>query len=57
MPFGLQPRGLLVHRTADFVQDVLKLGRLREGTLALVAGGVPGQLVSGHVNHSLIAVH
>jgi len=29
--FGFQPRGMLVHWATDFVQDVLKLGRLRKG--------------------------
>jgi hypothetical protein len=48
VPFGLQPRGVLVHRAADFVQDVLKLGRLREGPLPVMTGSVHGQLVSSH---------
>ena len=48
---------MLVHRAADFVQDVLKLGRLREGALPVMTGGVHGQLVSCHVTYGAIAVH
>ena len=57
MPFGFQPRGMLVHRAADLVQNVLKLGRLREGTLPVMTGGMQGQLVSGHVTYGAIVVH
>ena len=57
VPLGLQPRGMLVHRAADFVQDVLKLGRLRERTLPVMTGGVRGQLVGSHVTYGPIAVH
>ena len=41
---SLQPRGMGVHRATDFVQDVLKLGRLRERTLPVMAGGMRRQL-------------
>jgi len=47
---------MLVHRPTDFVEDVLKLGRLREGTLPVMTGGVHGQLVSSHVHNGAIAV-
>ena len=53
---GLQPRGVLVHRAADLVQDVLQFGRLREGPLPVMADGVRGQLVSSHVTHGAIVV-
>ena len=47
---GLEPRRVVVHRPADLVQDVLQLGRLRERALPMVvAGGMPRQLVGGHV--------
>lgn len=55
--FGFEPRGVLVHRAADLVQDVLQLGRLSEGALPLMAGGVPGQLVGCHVHNGAIVVH
>ncbi|GBG40383.1 hypothetical protein NJB14197_53470 [Mycobacterium montefiorense] len=48
---------MLVHRAADFVQNVLKFGRLREGPLPVVAGDVHGHLVSGHVTYGAIVVH
>jgi hypothetical protein len=51
---GLQPRRVLVHRAADLVQDVLQLGRLREGPLPVMAAGLHGQLVSSHVTSSLV---
>ena len=51
VPFGLQPRGVLVHRAADLVQDVLKLGRLREGTLPVVTGERAG--AAGEWSHHL----
>ena len=55
---GLQPRGVSVHRAADLVEDVLELGRLRECTLPrLMTRGMPGQLMSGHVNHGAMAVN
>ena len=57
MPLGFQPRGMLVHRAADFVQDVLKFGRLREGPLPVMTGGVHGQLVSSHVTYGATVVH
>ncbi len=57
MTFGFEPRGVLVHRAADLVQDVLQLGRLSEGALPLMAGGVPGQLVGCHVHNGAIVVH
>ena len=54
MTLGLQPRGVLVHRTADLVQDVLQLGRLRERALPrVVAGRMPRHLVGSHVVHRL----
>ena len=56
MALGLQPRGVLVHRAADFVQDVLKFGRLREGPLPVMTG-VHGQLVRSHVTYGPIDVH
>ena len=34
MALGLEPGGVVVYRAADFVQDVLQLGRLRERALA-----------------------
>jgi hypothetical protein len=46
-----------MHGAADFVQDVLKLGRLRERPLPVMAGGMRGQRVGSHVNHRPIAVH
>ena len=56
MALGLQPGGVLVYRAADLVQDVLQLGRLRERALPrLMPGGMPRQLVGGHVLHGLIA--
>jgi hypothetical protein len=48
---------MLVHRAADFVQNVLQFGRLREGPLPVMAGAVNGQLVSGHVTYGAIGVH
>ena len=55
MTLGLQPRRVLVHRAADLVQDVLQLRRLRERALPrLVSGGMPRQVVGGHVVHRLI---
>ncbi len=48
MAFGFQPRGMLVHWATDFVQDVLKLGRLRKGPLPVMTGSVRGHLVSSH---------
>ena len=55
---GLQPRRVFVHRTADLVQDVLQLGRLRERALPrVVPGGMPRQLMGSHVHHGLIVVH
>jgi hypothetical protein len=46
-----------MHRPTDFVQDVLKLGRLREGTLPLMTGDVRGQLVSTHLTYGATIVH
>ncbi|CNI98556.1 Uncharacterised protein [Mycobacterium tuberculosis] len=49
MAFGLQPRRVLMYRAADLVQDVLKLGRLRERPRPVMTGGVHGQLVGAHL--------
>jgi hypothetical protein len=48
---------MLVHRAADFVQNVLKLGRLGEGPLPVMTGVMHGQLVSSHVTYGAIVVH
>ncbi|BBX64918.1 hypothetical protein MSAS_40920 [Mycobacterium saskatchewanense] len=61
MPLGLESRGVLVHRPADLVQDVLELGRLRERALpvmtGLMTGAVHGQLVGSHAPYGATAVH
>ena len=57
MPFALQPRRVLVYRAADFVQDVLELGRLRERPRPVMTEGVHGQLVRCHVTYGAIAVY
>ena len=57
MALGLQSRGVRVNRATDLVQDILQLGRLRERTLPVMAGGMPGQLVSCHVIYGATSVH
>ena len=54
MTLGLQPRGMLVDRAADLVQDVLQLRGLRERALPrVVAGRMPRHLMGSHVVHRL----
>ncbi|BCO49076.1 hypothetical protein MINTM008_50160 [Mycobacterium intracellulare] len=62
MTLGLQPRGLLMYRAADLVQDVLKLRRLHESALLPVMGRrvrwqLMRQLVGGHITNGAITVH
>ncbi len=57
VPLGLEPGRVIVHRTADLVQDVLQLGRLRERALPWLMAGVPRKLMGTHAFHGLTAVH
>ena len=54
VPLGLQPGGVLVHRAADLVENVLQLARLREHTLARVmaAARLPRRRMGSHVDNS-----
>jgi hypothetical protein len=47
---------MVVHRSADLVENVLQLGRLRERSWPRVlAGGMPRHLMGGHVSDSPMA--
>jgi hypothetical protein len=57
MPLRLQPRGVIVHRAADFIQHVLQLRGLRKRALPrLMTRGMPRQLMGSHVHNGATVV-
>ncbi|BBY55512.1 hypothetical protein MKOR_27630 [Mycolicibacillus koreensis] len=51
MALGLQAGGVVMHRTTDFVEDILQLARLREHALSLREPGLARPLVRCHVHY------